>query len=257
MDQNNIKIGVYLINEEGRYRYKIGYSGDIDSRLKELQVANSDKLLLYDWFPTSKGSEIETMAQDHVKHKHIRGEWYELIDVELNELSNYINKTIIDIENTPMIISNIGLTNNKCLSNVKYGCELCNYNTNRKTEYSRHIKTKKHTTKINQSEAPSNNNREKEYKCNYCENVYSSQSSRSKHIRRCIKINAINELYTKPNTNTKYMCQYCKTNFATASSLARHRKICDEKNNKDNELQILKNKVETYEQLLKPSTNLP
>ena len=70
-----------------------------------------------------------------------------------------------------------------------YNCECCNYETNIKPNYTRHIKTKKHLTKSNISpiivhhlsiSSPSI------YGCDFCNKSFASQSSLSKHHKKCI-----------------------------------------------------------------------
>lgn len=89
-----IKSGVYIANEKGTIKYKIGHSHDIDGRIINLQTANSNEIVLYVWFFTHKPREIEKMAQLYAKNNHIRGEWYKFEEFELNDLCNYINTSI-------------------------------------------------------------------------------------------------------------------------------------------------------------------
>ena len=125
---------------------------------------------------------------------------------------------------------------------VKYICELCKYNTTRKTEYSRHISTNKHLQKVT-------------------DGTNDTQS--------------IPKVY--PNNTTKksriYKCIHCHNTFSNASSLGRHKKTCADSKLKDNEVvalkkeneriqkeakekeEILRKQLDTYEQLLKSMTS--
>ena len=47
---------------------------------------------------------------------------------------------------------------------LKYTCELCNFGTNLKTDFNRHLKTKKHI-KITNSQP-------EVYKCQYCDKEF-------------------------------------------------------------------------------------
>ena len=78
-----------------------------------------------------------------------------------------------------------------------FNCEVCNYETNIKHNYDRHLKSKRHLNFINFSpsivhqlsiSSPSI------YDCQSCNKTFSSQSSLSKHHKTCmfIKNNELN-----------------------------------------------------------------
>lgn len=81
---------VYIIKDGDRY--KIGYSGDPERRLKSLQTGNPRKLELVFRFKTLWAEPLEYYLQDHFKSKQTRGEWYALTDKELNEMPEVIEK---------------------------------------------------------------------------------------------------------------------------------------------------------------------
>ena len=73
---------------------------------------------------------------------------------------------------------------------TKYNCVLCDFTTVRKTEYTRHLDTKKHKEKVTQNtirtyNVPNVYNTEKVYKCTFCENIYSSSSALARHKKAC------------------------------------------------------------------------
>lgn len=116
---------------------------------------------------------------------------------------------------------------------VKYECVFCKFSTIRKTEYNRHIETKKHLEKVNQ-------------------NTNDTQ--------------IIPKLY--PKKSIIYRCTHCENVFTNASSLGRHKKTCFESKLKDDEVENLKKEneriqkekdtiqkqLETYETMLKSMT---
>lgn len=59
-----------------------------------------------------------------------------------------------------------------------YYCELCNFTTNKKYNYERHLISKKHIEMENK----------KIYKCNNCEKLYKHNSSLWKHLKTCVEI---------------------------------------------------------------------
>ena len=74
-----------------------------------------------------------------------------------------------------------------------YNCKCCDFKTERKNNYDRHIKTKRHLTKINLSnnsvpiitnDIPIITNH---FTCEYCNSNYTKVSSLNRHQKSCIK----------------------------------------------------------------------
>ncbi len=108
----------------------------------------------------------------------------------------------------------------------KYNCDLCQFHTDRKTDYTRHIKSKKHIEKVEE------------------------EAKNTDVIPK-----------THPDVEKTYKCTYCENTFSNSSSLARHKKACSdysqiakEGKDKDTEIKRLQKQVETYEQMLKSFT---
>lgn len=92
---------------------------------------------------------------------------------------------------------------------TKYNCVNCNFHTDRKNDYSRHIKSTKHLQKeqekIEESKLnpikiqPESKNKNE---CMYCKNTYSTQSNLSKHMKKCankVVIEKDNIIHEKDN----------------------------------------------------------
>ena len=78
----------------------------------------------------------------------------------------------------------------------KYFCELCDFKTNHKPDYERHLITLKHLKRNN--DATSNPNTEiiipiREYKCDKCNKIYKHQPTLSKHKKSCNGLPHINQ----------------------------------------------------------------
>lgn len=71
-------------------------------------------------------------------------------------------------------------------------CKLCDYNTNEKFNFIRHLKSKRHVEKITKAELCNFQN-----KCIYCNNIYSNASNLSKHQKLCDDKNLFELLNTK------------------------------------------------------------
>ena len=81
---------------------------------------------------------------------------------------------------------------------TKYNCITCAFQTTRKNDYSRHIKSKKHLEKVSQLEIPQVtkseiNNNNKVFICPNCNNNFTRGSSLSRHKKTCMEI-TINDL---------------------------------------------------------------
>lgn len=127
---------------------------------------------------------------------------------------------------------------------VQYSCDFCQYKTRRKTEYTRHLNTKGHFEKVNQSNVDSKNipirfqNDSNNFGCLYCENRYSTQSNATKHMKKCAnkEVNEIKEVIKENEVDT------------LKKENERIQKEAKEKE------EILKKQIETYETLLKSLT---
>ena len=86
--------------------------------------------------------------------------------------------------------------------NFKYNCKCCDFFTNHKTKFKRHLGTKKHLKCSNNVEKCSNDVAlcsisslpEKVYKCKYCQKVLKHHTSLSRHIKYTCKKNEDEDL---------------------------------------------------------------
>lgn len=87
---------VYFIFQEKPYdliKCKIGSTKrDSDIRCKELQTGNPDTLYVYKTMPTPYYKEWETFIQFTLTIKHIKGEWYNLTESDVDILCNMYEK---------------------------------------------------------------------------------------------------------------------------------------------------------------------
>lgn len=111
-----------------------------------------------------------------------------------------------------------------------YNCDLCNFKSNRKTDHSRHIKSKKHLENVSQTTIT--------------------------HIA------APDANPTDTFTENVYVCSNCNNKFTRSSSLTRHKKVCVDTIIKDTKVTQLEKEnerllkqVETYESMLKSITS--
>ena len=100
---------------------------------------------------------------------------------------------------------------------MNFKCEMCSYSARDKSDYKKHLITKKHKGKVNEQMNESNEN-----------------------PKRIIK----------ENLKNPFICQHCNNNFSTAANLSRHDKACFKKiqitTNYKNEISILKNELESH-----------
>ena len=84
---------------------------------------------------------------------------------------------------------------------MKFICNFCNYSTDTKFCYEKHLKTRKHQEKVNEIPTVKHVNHmvttvdphqyniiqiKNEYRCEYCNNLYKNQTSLSRHRHACV-----------------------------------------------------------------------
>jgi gas vesicle protein len=120
----------------------------------------------------------------------------------------------------------------------KYNCNLCDFHTRDKFLFSRHLKTKKHSSKIESSKS-------------HPKVIQKSSKSHPKVIQKSSKSN-FDETVVITNNENILICKYCKKSFAYKQGLHKHIKyVCKE--NKDesfkemarlmNEIEIMKKEM--------------
>lgn len=101
-----------------------------------------------------------------------------------------------------------------------YKCEVCNYSSVRKSQYERHLLTKKHNAKKCSDDA----NDKAHYIC-HCGKSYKHASSFSRHTRECIHYQELVTNGYKWVSNGLHVCECGKT-YNHRQGLSRHRKKC-------------------------------
>ena len=71
-----------------------------------------------------------------------------------------------------------------------YSCETCKFTTPLKSNYTKHLETRKHI-KNSAEVSPL-----KTYNCKFCENTYSHKQSVTKHLKSCTKKEEIEDMIT-------------------------------------------------------------
>jgi hypothetical protein len=119
---------------------------------------------------------------------------------------------------------------------MKYNCDCCNYETDRKSSFNKHILTQKH---IDNSNIAVNN----ATIINLCKpNVSTTKVISDKDEKSCVNVDVNKEI---SNNNLK-SCNNCDKFFSCRQSLYRHRKTC--KKNDGTTIAELKAKIKLLEQ---------
>lgn len=109
---------------------------------------------------------------------------------------------------------------------VSFNCKLCNYITNRKSNYFKHLNTKKHKK----------NEKVYDVKCEKSSNL--PQKNTQKHTNPSQIPHKTSQNLTKPHKIVEYSCKFCNIQFKRLDNLNRHiKKYC--KMNKSEESLIL------------------
>jgi hypothetical protein len=116
----------------------------------------------------------------------------------------------------------------------KFSCLLCNYSTNCKKDYQKHLLTKKH--KLNSGETVKI---PKKFVCSNCELSFKSKTTLWRHKKKCDQTKINNVVCPKvsksvQNVSDKFFC-ICGKNYKTRSGLSKHKKKCNFTNNEKTE----------------------
>ena len=87
-----------------------------------------------------------------------------------------------------------------------FNCEICNFETSHKSNYTAHIKTKRHLTKIEITSENPPKTSEKIYSCNFCNNEYTRLDNLNRHQKCCVSGENI-------SIQTHIVLQKCVCNF--------------------------------------------
>lgn len=92
VEDEDINYHVYLINEKGTSRYKIGISSNVQQRLSQLQIGNANQLsitALSDNVNKATAYHLEVKLHNLLNNKQLTNEWFELSndDIKLIKFS--------------------------------------------------------------------------------------------------------------------------------------------------------------------------
>jgi len=79
---------IYLLESYNEFEtiYKIGFSKNVDKRLKQHKTSNPNELNMIKKFQTNHKRKIETSLHNLYVHKKIDGEWFKL---DYNDILNF------------------------------------------------------------------------------------------------------------------------------------------------------------------------
>jgi hypothetical protein len=90
---------VYILNECGTDRYKVGFtSKDVSKRIKSLQAGNGSLLENVYEFESDESFVIERVIHRYLATKKLVGEWFCLTEEELMEVRDTIMLTHYNIK---------------------------------------------------------------------------------------------------------------------------------------------------------------
>lgn len=134
---------------------------------------------------------------------------------------------------------------------MQYNCEPCEYTTGDKSNYARHLKTKKH---LKTTEKMTN------LICQFCKKLFSNKSSLSRHIKFSCKGIFSEQLEMSKKV---HVCNNCGIKFNSVIDFSIHNKICDTINEKIKQKEIeienkyLKDQVCELKEYIKSGNNTP
>ena len=257
-----IKPDEYVGNEKDKNKFKIGLSYKNGTpRVKGF----GSKTIVYGVHLIKNVFDVESTLKSKFKNLFILIKGTEYFEGDLGSMINIYwsivhpnlilknhnpkpNKNLpIDVDKHTINLKILKLKQDPCLTD-KFFCENCEYSTDRKYRYERHITNKngcKHIITIpcryckktfvtnivcqkHQTKCPNKKNRI----CKYCNKQYSRVSGLHEHFQTCKK-NPLN--YIKQNDKLDYKCCYCDL-FFTKVDLQKHVGICNSANNASNNI---------------------
>lgn len=95
--KSGLPLCIYVISHPHGF-YKIGFTRDINNRLRGLQVGSPYELKVVKLVECQNSFEVEQRIKwGYLFNKRIRGEWYELDESELEDVIKIINETAIQV----------------------------------------------------------------------------------------------------------------------------------------------------------------
>ena len=127
-------------------------------------------------------------CKDHYEARKKEQEYFNSLNATLNSIDPMPKpkfKPVVETENNELMDSN------NLAANVdsKYSCEFCDFNTCKKSDYTKHLLTDKH--KNNVSSTDDNENNEKKLVCEYCEKKYNDRAGLWRHKKKCLGVNDV------------------------------------------------------------------
>lgn len=105
------------------------------------------------------------------------------------------------------------------LENNKYNCKICNFHTDNKKDYNKHIETIKHKNIIDFE------NKTKEYICKNCDKKYMSRNGLWWHQKKCININQLTNNNQNGFSNEMFMILFKQNNEIKEIILEQNKQI--------------------------------
>ncbi|AYV75471.1 MAG: GIY-YIG nuclease [Terrestrivirus sp.] len=227
-------MSVYIVNSKGTNNYKIGYSNNIESRMKQLQTSNACEIILIEKYDCKDAWTLETRIKNHQKlfKNKQKGEWYDLTEEELFKCQELVEELRKEV-------------NKKMEENT---CKKCGYSTYKNDDFRKH----QHKHKIEENCDKNNGAR---YKCDKCARIFSKKQNYEIHIKRKFSCESIAPQLTDVNQNlpksenSNHKCNYCGKEFCNKYTLERHlNDRCkikkDDTNKKEEIFQLLLKKME-------------
>jgi predicted small secreted protein len=76
---------IYLIKESENNYYKVGVSGNINQRIKQLQTGSAGTIELIEKYPSKYSHKIEKALHRKYQQYNVKGEWFNLPESMLND----------------------------------------------------------------------------------------------------------------------------------------------------------------------------
>lgn len=106
---------IYLLNESGSEKYKIGITNNLKTRLKNIQTGCPEEINVISTFQSPYVTIIEKRLHKKFEHNKTNGEWFLLNDSDVFSFKHNCYKIHNEIEElvktgNPYILKRLGIT---------------------------------------------------------------------------------------------------------------------------------------------------
>jgi len=195
IDYSNTIIYKIFCNDANITDLYVGHTTNFIKRKYQHKILcnSSNKIKIYDIIRENGGWDNWTMIEiakynckDSTEARIREQEHYDLLKPTLNTINPITNNKygVISIENSIKIENGYKNNDDKNKNKNKYNCQVCDYVTNKKSSFDKHLLTGKHILKQNETKSCSKVAKQYSNACS-CGSSFTSRTTLWRHKKKC------------------------------------------------------------------------